>query len=93
MICRIGSFKLQLLLFREMDLKSETGSKSFLALELKVPHVSHFCLKIPPSYPCLTSLPRLNFSQEGDFSLQALVKVVLISIRKGSDDHQHILSG
>lgn len=92
MICRIGSFQLQLLLFREMDLKSETGSKSFLALELKVPHVSHFRLKIPLSYGCLTRLPRLNFSQAGDFGLQVLVKVVLLRIRTGSDGHQHILS-
>lgn len=56
-----------------MDLKSETGSKSFLALELKVPHVSDFCLKRPLSYCCSTSPPGLNFSQAGDLGLLVLV--------------------
>lgn len=56
-----------------MDLKSETGSKSFLALELKVLHISDFCLKSPLSNCCSASPPGLNFSQAGDLGLLVLV--------------------
>lgn len=56
-----------------MDLKSETGSKSFLALELKVPHVLDLSLKSPLSYCCSASPPGLNFSQTGDLALLVLV--------------------
>lgn len=56
-----------------MDLKSETGSKSFLALELKVLHISDFCLKSPLSNCCSASPSGLNFSQAGDLGLLVLV--------------------
>lgn len=56
-----------------MDLKSETGSKSFFALELKVLHVSDFCLKSPLHKCCSASPPGLNFSQAGDLGLLVLV--------------------
>lgn len=66
-----------------MDLKSETGSKSFLALELKVPRISDFCLKSLLSYHCSTSPPGLNFSQAGDLGL-----LVLIPWESGVDQDQ-----
>lgn len=51
-----------------MDLKSETGSKSFRALELNVPHVLDFCLN-----PCSTSSPWLTFCRVGGLGLLVLL--------------------
>lgn len=56
-----------------MDLKSETGSKSFRVLELKVPHVLDFCLNRPLSYPCSTRSPRLTFCRVGGLRLLVLL--------------------